>query len=149
MEYYFGYASNMALWVMAELCAEHSVVGVARLPDYKLDFRRFSPGWKGGVGDLVESPGDEVWGVLYQIDAACHDALDAKENYGVGYTSLDVEVTLRDGEKITCTTYSIINKSPETIAPSKYYLETILEGAKEMNLPKDYIARLKAIPVHR
>jgi cation transport regulator ChaC len=146
--YYFGYGSNMALWVMAELCPEHSVVGAAKLPDHKLDFRRYSRGWRGGVSDIIYSPGDVIWGVLYRIGDACHDALDQKESYGVGYTSMGIDVQLMDGTQIHTITYTVIDKSPETIPPSKHYLDTILEGAKEQRLPQDYIKQLKAIKVN-
>ncbi|MEQ8672987.1 MAG: gamma-glutamylcyclotransferase family protein [Aggregatilineales bacterium] len=147
--YYFAYGSNMTLWVMSELCPEHGVVGAAMLSDHRLDFRRYSSGWRGGVSDIVYSEGDVVWGVLYRIGDVCHDALDAKESYGVGYTSTGVDVILQDGSHVHTITYTIIDKSPETILPSKYYLDTILEGAKEMKLPAHYIKFLKTIPVNR
>jgi len=139
----------MSLWVMSEICSEYDIVGKALLKDHKLDFRRYSTGWRGGVADVVYSPGDVVWGALYVMGKKCHDALDEKENYGVGYTSMGIDVVLDNGDTMHTITYTIIEKSPQTIEPSRYYLETIIEGAKGMKLPADYIKHLKNIKTNK
>jgi gamma-glutamylcyclotransferase len=145
--YYFAYGSNMSAWVMSELCVEHDISGPARLDNYRLAFTRWSSGWRSGVSDIIESPGDVVWGVIYRIGDVCHDALDEMENYGKGYTSTGVDVTRFDGKVFHAITYTVIEKSPQEIMPSRHYLDTIVEGAAQNKLPADYIRRLKQIKV--
>jgi gamma-glutamylcyclotransferase (GGCT)/AIG2-like uncharacterized protein YtfP len=144
--YFFAYGSNMAIWVMSEICGQHKVVGPARLDDYRVAFLMHSRGWQGGVADVIYSPGDAVWGVLYAIGNQCHDALDSKERFGTGYTSMNVEVTLPEGgQTVHAFTYTVIDKLNEEVTPSQLYFDTMLEGAEQRGLPKDYIQYLRLI----
>ncbi|MDX1993256.1 MAG: gamma-glutamylcyclotransferase family protein [bacterium] len=143
--FYFAYGSNMALWVMSEICAEHRLMGAARLTDYRLAFTRYSHGWKGGVSDIVYAPGEVVWGGLFMIGNTCHDALDMNTHYGVGYTSTGIDVVLANSEPYHAITYTVIDKCVQEYTPSRFYMDTIMEGARELNLPRDYIKRLRAI----
>lgn len=145
--YYFAYGSNMALWVMAEICAQHDLIGIAQLPDYRLAFTRYSQGWKGGVSDVIYSPGDTVWGGLFLIGNTCHDALDLNTHYGVGYTSMGVDVYTPDGSAYHTITYTVMKKSVQEHAPSRAYMDTLLEGARELRLPKEYLKFLKSIKI--
>ncbi len=146
--YYFAYGSNMALWVMSEICAEHALVGIAQLPDHRLAFTRYSTGWRGGHSDVVYSPGDAVWGGLFLIGNMCHDALDMNQHYGVGYTSMGVDVNATNGMTYHTITYTVLDKAPREIAPSRFYMDTIIEGARELKLPKDYINYLRSIKIN-
>ncbi len=144
--YFFAYGSNMSVWVMSEICGEHKVVGPVRLDDYRVAFLRKSRGWQGGVADIVYSAGDAVWGVLYAIGNSCHNALDSKEQFGTGYTSMNVEVSLPEaGQTVHAFTYTVIDKASEEIPPSQHYFDTMLEGAKQRGLPDDYIKYLRLI----
>lgn len=145
--YYFAYGSNMALWVMSEICAEHDLVGIAQLPDHRLAFTRYSQGWQGGICDVLYSPGDTVWGGLFMIGETCHDALDLNTHYGVGYTSMGVDVLMPDGTPYHVIAYTVLRKSLREFPPSRAYLDTMLEGARELRLPKEYIKFLKSIEV--
>lgn len=144
--YFFAYGSNMSIWVMSEICGEHKVVGPARLDDYRVAFLRRSMGWQGGVADIVHATGEVVWGVLYAIGDSCHNALDSKEHFGTGYTSMHCEVTLPEaGQTVHAFTYTVIDKSDEEIPPSPMYFDTMLEGAQQRGLPPDYIKYLQLI----
>jgi len=145
--YYFGYGANMTTWVMAELCTEFDVIGVAYLPDHRLAFTRYSIGWRGGVCDVVYAPGEKVWGVLFQLADKCHDALDQQENFGVGYTSMGVDVFLQDGTPYHAMAYTVIDKAEGDIPPSREYYETIMEGASQFDFPAEYMELLKSIKV--
>lgn len=145
--YYFAYGSNMASRVMQEHCPGQMVIGRARLADYRLAFTRHSPVWGAGVADVVTDWGHEVWGVLYKIDKLCLMALDIKESYGVGYTRIACTVVLDDGTRERALTYTVIKKLPYAVPTSYAYLDTVIEGALEHDLPPDYIDFLRGVDV--
>lgn len=144
--YYFGYGSNMASSQMAAFCPTGQVIGVAKLADYRLAFTRQSQRWDCAAADVVASPGDVVWGVLYRIDDACLQGLNEKESLGIGYRHLNCHVVTVDGTAYAALTYEVIDKLTPEGQPSPAYLDTIIAGAMEANLPDDYVAHLRSIP---
>lgn len=105
---------------------------------------------EGGVGNIEPtlSSTDGVLGILYE----CHDealgSLDAMEAYGHGYDRISVDVEV-DGKLVTAFTYIGM---PEFIdnscRPSQRYLNLLIEGAKQANIERSYIAKLMQQPVH-
>lgn len=70
------------------------------------------------------------------------------------YRPIEVFVTSADGIKLKCRSYELVSlpeysqKLPKERYPSKIYLDTIISGAKESNLPHDYIDKLNLIPTN-
>ena len=64
---YFGYGSNLLASRLHESCPSAVLITIARLPGFRLAFTRHSTRWGGGVADIVEAPGEEVWGALWRI----------------------------------------------------------------------------------
>ena len=82
---YFAYGSNMDLRQMRRRCPSYRFVSIAKLEDHKLAFTRRSPRRRCGVADVIPSPGEEVWGVLYNIKTRRDVlALDRAEGYKAG-----------------------------------------------------------------
>ena len=65
---YFAYGSNMDWDQMRTRCPSAAFVGIARLPDHRLAFTRFSKTRKCGVADVVPAKGQSVWGAVFSID---------------------------------------------------------------------------------
>jgi gamma-glutamylcyclotransferase (GGCT)/AIG2-like uncharacterized protein YtfP len=59
------------------------VVGAAQLWDHLRAFLRRSLTWRAAVLDIVSSPGDAVWGALYDVPEAELSALDEAEASGL------------------------------------------------------------------
>ena len=78
---YFAYGSNMSRRQMAERCPDHECLGIAVLKDHALCFPRTSPIRNCGVAGLAETPGAEVWGVVYRLHDGDLTALDRREGY--------------------------------------------------------------------
>lgn len=134
--FYFGYGSNMNLKGMKNRCPEtHFLINKARLSGYELFFI------KSGVANIKENENVEVWGVLYKIKEECLKILDRYEGYPTFYQRREVEVE-KNSEKIKTLVY-IIEKNFSVGKPSQGYLNTILEGAKENNLPQTYIKMIE------
>ena len=142
-ELYFAYGSNMEPRRFKRRCPRARVLGPARLPGYRLDFTRYSTGFRGGIADIVADPEAEVWGVLSRVEESDLASLDEYEGVPVGYRRERVTVLDESGQEHLAITY--VANPTGRFAPSKAYIEIILAGAREHGLPPDYVRRLEQI----
>lgn len=142
---YFAYGSNLSADVIASLPGFHQTIGLARLDNFRLAFTRWSPKWKAGVADIVESPGMCLWGILYNIDEDALLALDAKEGLGSAYMRIEVNVTLPDESIMPASSYTVISKSIVEITPSKEYLNSMIQSLESLKVDSFYVAFLESL----
>lgn len=143
---YFAYGSNMAPNVIVTLCPGSRFLGAACLADYRLAFTRRSRKTGTGVADIVQAPGQTVWGVLYEIRDDELAAIDRKEGYDWAYTRIVLPVRLRvGGPERTAVIYTVRSKDPTEIPPSRQYLDRIIAAARRRGLPGTYIQQLESV----
>lgn len=141
---YFAYGSNMNQEQMRQRCPDHKLMGIAKLPNYKLIFPRTSKRWDNlGVASIEHCIGEETWGALYIMTQADWNFLDGKELLGISYIKKTVKVITFDYHNIYALTYIARREKPNQ--PSKRYLAQIISGAEQLRLPSDYINKLRAI----
>ncbi|MEZ4501813.1 MAG: gamma-glutamylcyclotransferase family protein [Dehalococcoidia bacterium] len=146
---YFAFGSNLDADRMHIHCPSARLVTIARLADHRLAFTIESKNtWRGGVADILASPGDEVWGALWIIEGAESRALDEQE--GVfrdppAYRRYQVTVETPAGDRVTCRAYRVAKPNIEGYAPSPAYKATILRGARALPLPAPYLEALDRI----
>ena len=149
--WYFAYGSNMnerlfrdrrhMVWLQSQ---------IGRLAGYRLAFTS-AGGRRPGVSapaNIVSSPGDSVFGVLYQLPLRKFVRLDNSEGRQYGYLWTEVEDS--DGHRIAAVTYQVAQTTTKSAAegrPSRSYLNLIREAARQRGLPADYIARLDRVEV--
>ncbi|XP_030887660.1 gamma-glutamylcyclotransferase isoform X2 [Leptonychotes weddellii] len=128
----------------------HRKFGLDSLPnsDYKLDFGnsqgKTSETWHGGIATIFQSPGDEVWGVVWKMNKSNLSSLDKQEGVKSGtYVPIEVNVYTQEGKEITCRSYQM--KNYESALPSLQYKKVICLGAKENDLPLEYQKKLNAV----
>ena len=144
--YYFAYGSNMNLAQMKQRCSGAKVLGIARLPGYKVEFYGYSANWDGALETVISDLQSEVWGVLYKMQAFDWDDLDGYQDArsdGLGqYFHYPVEVVDREKGTIEAIIYkkNILN---EAKPPSAEYLDFIVQGAKGQGLPEEYLTLLQ------
>ena len=140
---YLGYGSNMSEAYMKEYAPSLEYVMNARLPNYEVQFRKYSTNMKGGISSIIEKPGGMVYAVLYWISKKEMKALDILEDVPLGiYKRETFQVLGDDGKWHAADLYRVVNpKGPYT--PSKQYLDIMIAGATEHNINKNWIARLK------
>jgi gamma-glutamylcyclotransferase len=138
----FAYGSNLAASEMEAWCPEARFAGLARLPDHRLALNRRSIRWGGGAVDVVPAPGEEVWGGLYGVPDGTLDRLDAKEGEGWAYRRIAVPVEAEDGRRLEAEAYEVIHKEPQEVLATPEYAALLLRGARERELPEEYVARL-------
>ena len=137
----FAYGSNMKTDRMIKRVPSARVVGKAFIANKKILCNKKSKDGS-GKANIMDSPGDVVWGVLYEIDSEQLSNLDRIEG---GYNRITIDVTLHNGKQVEAQTYhsdDLLNNS----VPFDWYKNIIIQGACEHKLPQDYIDYLKGIP---
>ena len=88
---------------------------------------------------------DAVWGAVSKLSPDHVTSIDSEEEVHLGvYNKLALTVTKKGDEKFECITYARPEDVPQG-APSPQYLQTILEGARECDLPQDYVEELSKV----
>uniref|UniRef100_A0AAA9TPB7 Gamma-glutamylcyclotransferase n=1 Tax=Bos taurus TaxID=9913 RepID=A0AAA9TPB7_BOVIN len=144
-------ASRISMWIRpaAGWTVEEGRVDRKLLcEDFKLDFGnpqgKTSETWHGGIATIFESPGDEVWGVVWKMNKSNLSSLDKQEGVKSGmYVPIEVTVSTQEGKEITCRSYQMTNY--ESVPPSPQYKKVICMGAKENGLPLEYQKKLNSI----
>jgi len=138
--YYFAYGSNMNLAQMKQRCLSPKVLGIARLPGYKVEFYGYSAIWVGAQETVVRDQQSEVWGVLYELQFYDCESLDTYQDArvnGMGaYFHYPVEVINIDQGTIDAIIYKK-DVLKEAKFPSTEYLDFIVQGAIEQGLPAE------------
>jgi cation transport regulator ChaC len=146
--YYFAYGSNMNKAQMHARCVRPEAIAVAMLPHYQLGFFGHSPTWDGALETVVPAPGQEVWGVIYDLSASDRERLDVWHDVrldGTGaYFHYPLRITDTEGKTRVVLFYKKARMdSPEK--PSREYLDLIVQGAVEHGLPAGYVEGLRRI----
>ena len=170
MSYYFAYGSNMNTDQIEGRCPNVIKVGKGLIPNCSIDFTRKSIKRNCGVADIVESQGDVLWGIIYDITDEDFISLDRFEGYPRYYTKkmikcyqfLDTnesEFILEEPlekhyeelyknpfnfKEIDAVVYEVIEKSATTIQPSIGYLNLLQDAAWENFFPMYYQEKLNA-----
>lgn len=148
--WYFGYGSNLNLASMAAKGVKPLSSSRAVLHGWRLRFNvaHFFT-HEGGVGNIERSQNekDAVWGVLHFCSKDDLSLLDAAEANGYGYDRMTVTVETDDRivEAITYTgTASFLD---DRCLPTRRYLQILIDGAIESELPEEYISGLRKTPI--
>lgn len=146
--YHFAYGSNMNVEQIRKRCSVPRAVAVAKLADHRVAFFGYSGVWDGAMETVIAAPGREVWGVVYALNFADRESLDAWQDVridGTGaYFHYPAEVTDTKGRVHSVLFYKKdILGDPQK--PSREYLDFIVQGAIEHGLPAAYIEGLRQI----
>jgi len=143
---YFGYGSNMPKAVIEERVGPCERVGVAYITGYTLRFHKRSTIDHTGKCDAYRTgePTDIVWG---SVDLLSDDQIAAMDEVeGPGYRRVTVKATM--GERIV--EADIYLARPEAVdpelSPIDSYKECVLSGARELDLPAEYVDAIEAVP---
>lgn len=113
-------------------------IGKGILQEHRLVFHKISNKDGSGKCDVIKSQSDEVIGVLFKIDETEKPTLDRVEGLNDGYDEKAVNVELESGVTVSAVTYFATNTDP-SLKPYTWYIRHVLEGAREAQLPDEYI----------
>lgn len=143
---YFAYGSNMSIKRLTQPTRVPSArkICVGTLPCHRLIFHKKS---KDGSAkcDAFHSriDGDSVQGVLFEIPESEKKQLDRAEGLGFGYEEKCITVSTETGERKAI--IYLATEIDHNLKPYSWYKDHVLIGAKENNLPPDYISSIEKI----
>lgn len=137
------------------LCGDAKFVAIAEtVDDYQLAFDVWSTKRECAASDIVASPGNKVWGVLYEVPdylierktaaAQNRKSLDAIEGEGANYKRETIAVRRNDGAIISALTYRVRNPQPD-LKTNLEYVGYIVEGLRERGVQEDYVEIVKQL----
>jgi hypothetical protein len=98
---------------------------------------------RGGC-QLIDEPGHEVWGLLYELSDEELAGLDTISGVPQGfYRRVEVDVLAESGQRVAAVTYVIPNPLG-LFRPTEAYTRPILAGARALPFPTGYRADLEA-----
>lgn len=140
--FYFAYGSNMcSMRLKARRITLAKKAAPVWLDDYRLAFNKESKDHS-GKANIESSSGHRMWGVLYRIPAVQFELLDHEEK---GYVRIDVTVHYENGVEVNAITYIAEQPIDRPIPPFSWYKRFLVVGAREHDLPDDYISFLNTI----
>ncbi|XP_067417920.1 gamma-glutamylcyclotransferase isoform X3 [Emydura macquarii macquarii] len=109
---YFAYGSNLLRERIQMQNPSAVFFAVANLQDFKLVFGshqgRPSSNWHGSTATIVQSPGDEVWGIVWKMNTSNLNSLDKQEGVEDGiYVPIEVNIHTQEGKVLTCRSYQM------------------------------------------
>ncbi len=132
MNYYFAFGSNLDRRQMRRRCPTARVVSRAVLPGHELRFSGHSAGRKGPVATVVQADGANTFGLLYELDDADLERLDAFEGVAVGmYARVKRTVGLPSGKTRKVWTYVLASAATRK-TPHPDYLSIIERGYQRL-----------------
>ena len=87
---------------------------------------------------------DQVFGALFEINEDEKEVLDRAESLGSGYGEKFVFVENESGEIFEALTYYAI-RIDASLKPYSWYLNHVIIGAKETNMPTGYLAVIESV----
>ncbi|XP_043279063.1 gamma-glutamylcyclotransferase-like [Venturia canescens] len=154
---YFAYGSNMSEKRIHINNPSAVKCRIGKLKDFRLDFNTQSKRWHGASATIIPTEDSHVWGVIWLLDNKDMPNLDEQEGVDQKiYFPMTVEVEVPDlrDRPFKCRVYQqctnpeefqVLSQLPEERRPSQVYLNTIIQGAVENELPSYYIEFLKTI----
>jgi hypothetical protein len=145
--WYFAFGANMNSKIFLERRGMHPLSSEpAELNGYRLVFDHPGiPLVEPSFANVEKREGSKIYGVLYHMTRNEMALLNKMEGGGA-YQNLDLEVLgTQSGLKIAHV-YWTENTGITHLKPSRRYINVLLEGAKEHNLPKEWIEFLENQP---
>ncbi len=139
-KYYTAYGSNLNVRQMMERCPNAEIVGTSEIPNYELLFK----GSKTGSYLTIEPQvGSIVPVAVWNIGATDEVSLDRYEGFPTFYYKTEMELSIKDikSRKIkNRTTFVYIMHEDRSFGiPSRYYVETCLEGYQNFGFDKNIL----------
>ena len=117
---YFAYGSNMNVSQTQQRCPGITRIGTFQLEGFRLIFNYHA--------DIIPEAGCIVHGGLWNITASHEVALDMYEGYPTYYDKYYEDDVMF---------YRMRNASEDLEPPSKWYLQTIIQGYKDFGLTQE------------
>lgn len=145
--FYFAYGSNMLTARLKKRTASARFVATGHVKGRRLTFDKVSLDGSGKCDmETCEETGSLVHGVLFEVDKAQRAKLDACEGLGKGYEMATVSVITVSGS-VEALSY-VATKTQAGLRPYDWYKALVVEGAREHELPAEYVNQIEEVPAN-
>ena len=141
----FSYGSNMSTAYLRETCPGGEPLMLAELPNFRIEFRRYSNDLRGGLSTIMPAPGEIVPGVLFRVPRIEIEVLDLLEDADKGLYRRETYLVLSAAGLWERAELYQVARARGPFAPSPRYVGWMIEGAQEHGLDPTYIDGLKAL----
>jgi gamma-glutamylcyclotransferase (GGCT)/AIG2-like uncharacterized protein YtfP len=140
---YFTYGSFMDINNLKKHTPSAKFVCKAMIPNWEVQFNYYSKNYQGGVTGIEQALNKIVRGAVYEIPPNEIEYLDTIEGVPNGtYYRHPIMVVSEEGKPMLAHVYRTTNpRGP--FKPTKKYLNYILDGARALGLPEEYIKTLE------
>ena len=142
---YYAYGSNLCTRYLQEYCPSATFVLKADLPNYRIEFRRYSQEMQGGISTIMEAPGGLVRGVIYELSENEIGAMDLLEGVPQGLYLRETFLVLGADSSWHQADLYRVGKPAGPYAPAKRYLDLMIEGAREHALNAEHVKQLESL----
>jgi cation transport regulator ChaC len=132
---HFAYGSNMHSAIMRKHAPDAVPVGVARLPGYRFLVTA------DGYASVEPARGRSVHGIMWRLTPRDRVTLDAWENVAGGLYRAVILPVYFAGRRRLALVYVGRRRPPGQ--PKAGYMEIVVEAARALELPPDYITSLQ------
>lgn len=132
--YYIAYGSNLNKEQMKFRCPDAKPIGTAVLPKHSLYFRGSQ---SGNYLTVEKEAGGFVPVAIWAVSAADMKSLDRYEGYPTFYRKESIPIII-EGKRVEAVIY-IMNEGRPYGPPTKYYLETCLEGYRDFGFDSEVL----------
>ncbi len=141
----FSYGSNMLERRLQERAPSARAIGTGVLKGHALRWHKVGRDQSGKCDAFMTgNANDVVHGVIYEIAAADKPSLDFAEGLGAGYDEKEAAIHTAHGV-IRAHLYCATHIDP-VVLPLHWYKAFVVAGARQHELPAEYIAALEAVP---
>ena len=139
--YYIAYGSNLNIPQMRMRCPSARIIGTSAIPDYRLLFK----GSKTGAYLTIEPmAGASVPVAVWEVTEADEAALNRYEGFPHFYYKAEMKLpvkNIKNGKVRTRTAFVyIMHEERELGVPSRYYVNTCLEGYCSFGFDEKFLA---------
>ncbi|MCS6897587.1 MAG: gamma-glutamylcyclotransferase [Nitrospira sp.] len=144
---FFLYADQLNPAQLKRRAPEHKFLHLAILADHTIKFCRWSSQWRCGLASVVPSPGEQVWGGVFELTDEDVKIMDEFENdvpQGA-YRHVQVTVTDQGGNKELVTTY--VAAPIGKFKPKDHYIEWVMKGLAQWNFPGEVLRQWESYKI--
>jgi len=139
-KYYFAYGSNMDSNQLKGRIGSFLPSIPVYVKNYQFCYNKQGNDGS-GKANIFPKDGSKTWGVIYEVDTETMKKMDKFEGVsGNHYRRQKVEVRSVDNQEYDAITYIACEiRIGKGLKPAPRYLDTIIRGARDNELPEDYI----------
>jgi gamma-glutamylcyclotransferase (GGCT)/AIG2-like uncharacterized protein YtfP len=143
---YFSYGSNMFHERLSKRVPSCENYRIGTLKKHVLKFHKRSQDDSGKCNAyFTGQEEDEILGVIYDIDPNEKHLLDQAEGLGNGYHESKIQLRTDQGTLVAFMYEADANAIDDKLVPYSWYKNYVIEGARQNNLPKNYMIGIEQI----